>query len=139
MPPRPSLDLLDYVHELNRLFLAFLRSAARERRDCLGLPSRAERAVWKRRLDALRPLLAPGVTDEQIQEVCQRQAIFAEEVLAAFLKLLGITDFYAHLSYDYLDESGPEELTAYQIRFVHHLHFTTAHPATIGGVPGAER
>jgi hypothetical protein len=45
MPPRPSLDLLDHVHELNRLFLAFLRSAARERRDCLGLPPRAERAL----------------------------------------------------------------------------------------------
>lgn len=47
MPPRPSLDLLDHVHELNRLFLAFLRSAARERRDCLGLPQQAERALLK--------------------------------------------------------------------------------------------
>lgn len=45
MPPRPSLDLLDHVHELNRLFLAFLRSAARERRYCLGLPVRAQRAL----------------------------------------------------------------------------------------------
>lgn len=47
MPPRPSLDLLDHVHELNRLFLAFLRSAARERRSCLGLPAPAERALLK--------------------------------------------------------------------------------------------
>jgi hypothetical protein len=80
-------------------------------------------AEWKPRLAALRPLLAGGVRDEEVLEVSQRQAVFAEEVLGAFFKLLGVPDFYAHLSYQYLDEAGPEELAAYKIRFVEHLRF----------------
>jgi hypothetical protein len=41
MPSRPSLDQLEQVHELNRLFLAFLQSSARDDLDCLGLPPQA--------------------------------------------------------------------------------------------------
>lgn len=36
-----GLDQLEQIQELNRLFLAFLRSSAREGLDCLGLPDRA--------------------------------------------------------------------------------------------------
>ena len=71
----------------------------------------------------MRPLLAPGVTDEQVQDVFDKQAVFAEEVLAEFLPLLGIPDFYANLSCRYLEESGPEELADQGIRFLHDLRF----------------
>ena len=45
MPSRPSLDQLEQVHELNRLFLAFLQSSARDDLDCLGLPPQARGAL----------------------------------------------------------------------------------------------
>ncbi len=38
---KQGLDHLEQVHELNRLFLAFLRSSASDGLDCLGLPERA--------------------------------------------------------------------------------------------------
>jgi len=85
--------------------------------------NKAQKATQQRRLDQLRPLLAPGVTDEQVQDAFDKRAVFAEEVLAEFLQLLGIPDFYANLSYRYLDESTPEELSAQGIRFIHDLRF----------------
>jgi hypothetical protein len=50
---RPSLDQLEQLHELNRLFLGFLQTAARERVDCLGLPDQVRPAL----LAASGPLL----------------------------------------------------------------------------------
>ena len=38
---KQGLDQLEHIQELNRLFLAFLRSSVREGRDCLGLPDGA--------------------------------------------------------------------------------------------------
>lgn len=44
-PSRPRLDQLEQLRELNRLFLEFLQTAARERVDCLGLPETARPAL----------------------------------------------------------------------------------------------
>jgi hypothetical protein len=85
--------------------------------------SKAQKAAEKSRLDQLRPLLAAGTTDEQVQGVFDKQAVFAEEVLAEFLPLLGISGFYANLSYQYLREAGSEALAAHDIRFVHDLRY----------------
>src|SRR5262245_5006540 len=74
-------------------------------------------------LDELRPIVAAGISDEQVQAVLGKQAVFAEEVLAEFLPLVGIGSFYANLSYDYLEEASPAELAAEGIRFTQRLGF----------------
>jgi len=38
---QPNLDQFQQIHELNRLFLAYLHTRARTDRECLGLPERA--------------------------------------------------------------------------------------------------
>jgi len=46
MSPRsPSIDQLEHVHELNRLFLTVLQSSVRDKLDCFGLPSGARPAL----------------------------------------------------------------------------------------------
>ena len=42
---KQGLDHLEQVHELNRLFLAFVRSSVRDGLDCLELPDRARSAL----------------------------------------------------------------------------------------------
>jgi hypothetical protein len=91
-------------------------------------PTKDQRAAQKKRLDPLRPLLVPGVNDEQVQDVFDKHAAFAEDILAEFLPLLGIADFYANLSYRYLAESTTPELASHNIRFTHHLRFETDKP-----------
>jgi hypothetical protein len=91
-------------------------------------PTKAERAEQRRRLDPLRPIFAAGVTDEQVQAVFDARAIFAEEILAEFLPLIGIGSYYSNLSYRYLEEVSVDELAAGNIRFVHHLRFETNSP-----------
>jgi hypothetical protein len=91
-------------------------------------PNKAERAAQKKRLDQLRPLFAPGVTEDQVQDVLDKQAVFAEEILAEFLPPLGIAAFYTNLSYRYLTESSTQELASHNIRFTHHLRFKTDKP-----------
>jgi hypothetical protein len=88
-------------------------------------PSRKEKNAARKRLAALRPLFAAGITDEQVQAALDQRAVFAEETLAAFLPLLGIPAHYAYLDYRSLDETTPEELAAHGIRFIHHLKFET--------------
>jgi len=52
MPPTPpSLDQLQLVHELNRLFLTYLQTCVRADADCLGLP------------DVARPILRRASSD----------------------------------------------------------------------------
>jgi hypothetical protein len=90
--------------------------------------TKAERAAEKKRLESLRPLFAEGVSDEQVQEVLDKRTTFAEDVLAEFLPLLGIADFYANLSYRYLRGVKDGELAAHNIRFVHDLRFEMSRP-----------
>jgi hypothetical protein len=87
--------------------------------------TKAQRTAAEERLDHLRPLLVAGVTDEQLQEVLDEKAIFAEETLAKFLPLLGIPRFYAYLDYDHKDEASADELAAHGIQFAQHLMFET--------------
>jgi hypothetical protein len=91
-------------------------------------PTKTERAAQKKRFDPLRSVLATGVTDDQVQQIFDQRAVFAEEILAEFLPLLGIADFYANLSYRYLTESTTDELASHNIRFTHHLRFETDKP-----------
>ncbi|HVW03123.1 MAG TPA: hypothetical protein VHB77_22370 [Planctomycetaceae bacterium] len=58
----------------------------------------------------LRPYLPLDVTDRQLQQVLEKRAVFAEELLAEFLELLGVGGFGANLSYRYAREYGDEEL-----------------------------
>jgi hypothetical protein len=95
-----------------------VRSKKRKRKK-----NKAQRAAADERLDQLRPLLVARVTDEQIEEVLDEQAVFAEETLAKFLPLLGIPSFYAYLDYDHKDEGSDPELAAHGIQFAHHLMF----------------
>lgn len=71
----------------------------------------------------LRPLLAPGVTEEQVVAVLRTQSVLAEDDLRRFLPLLGIPAIYADLSYHYAEEFTPEELAAEGVRLVAHLTF----------------
>lgn len=86
-------------------------------------PNKAQRAAAQKRLDHLRPLLVAGVSDEQMQDVLDASAVFAEETLAQFLPLLGIPGFYAYLDYDHRSDASPAELSQHGIQFAHHLMF----------------
>ena len=55
---RQGLDQLEQVQELNRLFLVFLKSSARDGLDCLGLPDRAKSGLVATKQDALDVLAA---------------------------------------------------------------------------------
>ena len=50
---KQGLDHLEHIQELNRLFLAFLQSSARDGLDCLGLPDGARSALLATNQDAL--------------------------------------------------------------------------------------
>jgi hypothetical protein len=97
-------------------------------------PSKAQRAASKQRIDQLCPLLAPGVTDKQVEDALDKRNVFAECVLADFLPLLGISDFYANLSYRYLSGVKESELAAHKIRFLRHLAFETSRPTAHASV-----
>jgi hypothetical protein len=62
------------------------------------------------RVECLRPYLPADVTDRQVRQVLEKRAVFAEELLAEFLELLGIGGFGANLSYRYAREYGDAEL-----------------------------
>jgi hypothetical protein len=79
----------------------------------------------RQRLEALRPLLREGVDDQVVLNVFSQRAVFAEDVLAEFLPLVGIAADYAHLSYQYLGEAAATDLDKQNIRFVQHLQFQT--------------
>jgi hypothetical protein len=84
--------------------------------------NRAERAAQRERLAALRPLFARGTTDEQVEEVLEKRAVFAEEILAEFLPLVGLSADYAYAGYAYAQESG-QPLAAGGVPFAHDLRY----------------
>lgn len=86
-------------------------------------PNRKQKAAQRKRLETLRPLLAPNVSDEQLQAALDKRTLFAEQALAEFLPLVSIPAHYAYLDYRSLSETTPEELAAVNIRFTHHLKF----------------
>lgn len=74
-------------------------------------------------LDHLRPLLKDDIGDDQVLQVLGTKAVFAEETLGDFLPLLGITRYYAYLSYRYLEECTEQDLAANSIQLSEHLRF----------------
>ncbi len=104
---------------------------ARSKKKSRPKQSKKRQAAQQKWLDALRPLFAEGVTDEQVQEVLDKRDIFAENLLAEFLPLLGIAEFYANLSYRYLQGVEESELAAHNIRFVNDLRFEPNRPAQL--------
>jgi hypothetical protein len=77
-------------------------------------------------LEHLGPLLQDRVKETRVLEVLGAQATFAEEILAAFLPLIGIASQYAYLSYPYLEEMSSEDLARESIRLTEHLKFKKA-------------
>ena len=124
-------EMPKYMAEMRQMLAGALNplkalSAAASTRKKQRKSTKAERAAARERLDRLRPILADGVTDEAVLEAFDKRATFAENVLAEFLPLVGIADYYANLGYQYLDEIRPAELAAHNIRFVQHLRFETS-------------
>jgi hypothetical protein len=68
-------------------------------------------------LHHLRPLLASGVKPDRIREILVEKAAFAEEPMADFLEMLGVSRFFARLSFQYLQEFTPEEIQSEGIGF----------------------
>jgi hypothetical protein len=118
-------EMPKYVDSFKSLFGAELGLAApsTSRPARKRSATKAEQTAQRQRLDDLRPIFAAGTTDEQVQAAFERRAIFAEEVLAEFLPLVGINAFYANLSYSYLGDTRPQELAAQGIRLSQHLRF----------------
>jgi hypothetical protein len=127
-------EMPKYVAEMKSMLGPLITPGGRGSRRTDASPqkprqrSKSEQAAWNKRLSALRPLLVPGVTDDQVQAVLDKRAIFAEEILAEFLPLLGLSDYYANLSYRYLEHSTTGDLPSYNIRFLHHLRFESSSP-----------
>jgi len=67
---------------------------------------------------------APDVSEGVVHEVLGRQAAFAEEVLAAFLPLVGTDELFAHSSYECADEYLLAELAPRGIRLEQHLTYS---------------
>jgi hypothetical protein len=72
----PSLDQLQQIHELNRLFLTHLQSRARDDRECLGLPELARPFLRRATGDSLaavaefpRALFDLKIEDRAAQQV----------------------------------------------------------------------
>jgi hypothetical protein len=97
------------------------KSKAKKKRKSKS--AKSKRAAVQAQIDKIRPLLVADAADDQVAEVLHTKAIFAEEMLAKFLPLVGIPPFYAYLDYDHKDEASPEELSAQGIEFAHHLMF----------------
>jgi hypothetical protein len=126
-------EMPKYMAEMKSLLggifnLPHVSPESKSRQKSRRKATKAEQAARRKRLDPLRPLFAPGVNDEQVHEVLGKRTTFAEDVLAEFLPLLGIADFYANLNYRYLNESTTGELASHNIRFVQHLRFETNQP-----------
>ena len=77
-------------------------------------------------LARLRPILAAGVTDEQVLEIFSREAVFAEDTLREFLPLVGISPLFADLSYGYLSGIREPELAAGDIKIAERLNYDAA-------------
>lgn len=83
--------------------------------------------------EQLRPLLAPGVTADDVVAALRTQSVFAEDDLRRFLPLLGIAPIWADLSYRYIEEFSPQELAEHGVRVAAHLTFERI---AEGGEPG---
>jgi hypothetical protein len=127
--PKHQLQLRSMISGL--LNLARIAPVKSSKKAAGRKRTKSQRAAEKKRLDALRPLFAAGVTDEQVQDVLDQRDLFAENVLAEFLPLLGISAYYANLNYRYLSGVRENELAAHQIHFVRDVRFETSRPGQL--------
>ncbi len=78
--------------------------------DTDGNGQAASKQQLEGHLHHLRPLLAAGVKPDRIKEILVEKATFAEEPMADFLELLGVSRFFAQLSFQYLQEFTSEDM-----------------------------
>ncbi|HSG71897.1 MAG TPA: hypothetical protein VLA12_15885, partial [Planctomycetaceae bacterium] len=81
-------------------------------------------AELRRHLTSLKPLLVPGISEQQVFKVLSATAVFAEETLAAFLPLIGINPFFAYIDFrDMAEEINSQELKLESLRLHRRLDF----------------
>lgn len=78
--------------------------------DSDGNGQAASKKELEGHLHYLRPLLASGVKPDRVKEILVEKAAFAEEPMADFLEMLGVSRFYARLSFQYLRQYTCEEI-----------------------------
>lgn len=71
----------------------------------------------------LRPLLAPGVTEDELASVLTTCSPYAEDDLESFITLLGISPGWAYLAYSYLFEFDESELAEVGVFIAESLAF----------------
>jgi hypothetical protein len=65
----------------------------------------------------------PGMDEAELRRLLPVSRFPAEDLLADFLRFIGLPKLYAYLSYDYLEDYGTGELRADGIRLAHELRF----------------
>lgn len=105
-------------------FIGAINEVMSETIPSVGKPSVPE-AELSDHVAKLHPILPSGAEDNRVLDVLGRQAVFAEEVLGEFMKLIGIQLFFANLSYYYLEECTVTELLGADIKVAAHLKFET--------------
>jgi hypothetical protein len=120
------------MQEVNNWMRGQMPTMLEQLRELMGAgskkaPSQAEPPTSNGRLQGhlehLRPLLKADVKDARVLEVLNAKATFAEHTLGDFMPLIGITPFYANLSYPYLAEYTSADLARQSIQLAEHLKF----------------
>jgi hypothetical protein len=65
----------------------------------------------------------PRMVEAELRRLLPVSRFPAEDLLADFLRFVGLPKLYAYLSYDYLEDFGTRELRADGIRLAHELRF----------------
>jgi hypothetical protein len=112
----------DWVAAQSQRYMEIINQKMSELAPALGrtAPSQEEAASH---LDALRPILPPEASDDRVQAILVKQTVFAEEILAEFMGILGLPTRYADLSYRYMEEFAASDLKAAGIQMIAHLKF----------------
>ena len=85
--------------------------------DSDGNGQSASKQELKGHLHHLRPLLASGAQPDRVKEVLVEKATFAEEPMADFLEILGVSRVFGQLSFRYLAEFNADEIHKEGIEF----------------------
>jgi ankyrin repeat protein len=83
------------------------------RPDYFGEVSAAERKKWAGNFKKLLPLAPTGVSTERIGRVLGKKALFQDETVAAFARLMGIDAARARIGFRYLEQDS------HQLQVVH--------------------
>ncbi len=91
--------------------------------DSNGNGQAASKQEIEGHLRHLRPLLPAGVQPDQVKGILGEKATCAEEPMADFLEMLGVSRFFSQLSFQYLAEFSGEEIHREGIGFREPLIF----------------